>query len=51
MTLRHRHWHLWMWLVLGPVVVIGLIISWNASPLTPGPSAPRGEGGIRRIAP
>lgn len=29
MTVRHRRWHYWMWLVLGPVVLIGLIISWK----------------------
>jgi hypothetical protein len=31
MTVRQRRWHLWIWLVLGPVVVLGLVISWKGS--------------------
>ncbi len=27
MTRSHRRWHLWLWLVLGPVVLAGLILS------------------------
>jgi hypothetical protein len=27
MTRQHRRWHLWMWLVLGPLALAGLILS------------------------
>jgi hypothetical protein len=27
MTRSHRLWHLWLWLVLGPLVLAGLILS------------------------
>jgi hypothetical protein len=27
MTRQHRRWHVWLWLVLGPLVLVGLILS------------------------
>jgi hypothetical protein len=27
MTRSHRRWHLWLWLVLGPLVAAALILS------------------------
>jgi hypothetical protein len=27
MTVNHRRWHFWVWLILGPLIVIGLIAS------------------------
>jgi hypothetical protein len=27
MTRSHRQWHLWLWLVLGPLALIGLLLS------------------------
>jgi hypothetical protein len=29
MTVRHRRWHFWIWLALGPAIAIGVIISWK----------------------
>jgi hypothetical protein len=26
MTREHRRWHFWMWLVLGPLLVLGFAI-------------------------
>jgi hypothetical protein len=27
MTRLHRRWHLWLWLILGPLILTGLILS------------------------
>jgi hypothetical protein len=32
MTVRHRSWHFWVWAVLGPALVIGLIVSRQSRP-------------------
>jgi hypothetical protein len=29
MTVRHRRWHYWLWLVLGTATVVGLSVSWK----------------------
>ena len=32
MTRRHRRWHLWMWMVLAPLLAAGLIAALAARP-------------------
>lgn len=32
MTLRHRRWHFWIWLLLAPALGVGLLLSWNSRP-------------------
>ena len=27
MTRLHRRWHLWLWLVLSPLILVGLVVS------------------------
>jgi hypothetical protein len=38
MTYNHRRWHAWAWLVLGPFLVAGFVVSLLARP------APHGAG-------
>jgi hypothetical protein len=32
MTRNHRRWHAWLWLLLGPLVVAGLVVGLLARP-------------------
>jgi hypothetical protein len=32
MTLRHRRWHFWLWLLLAPVLAVALVLSWSTRP-------------------
>lgn len=27
MIRAHRRWHLWLWLIFGPLIVLGLLLS------------------------
>jgi hypothetical protein len=27
MTRNHRRWHFWMWLVVGPLAVLGVVVA------------------------
>lgn len=49
MTLRHRRWHFWMWLLLGPAIAVGLVLSWNARPVpvveSQNPTSSKVQGG------
>ena len=32
MTRNHRRWHAWVWLVLGPFIVLGFVVGLLARP-------------------
>ena len=45
MTRNHRRWHAWVWLVLGPFIVLGFVVGLLARPtpvVEPAPLAPAG---------
>jgi hypothetical protein len=32
MTRNHRRWHAWLWLLLGPLLVVGFVLAILARP-------------------
>ncbi len=35
MTRTHRRWHAWLWLVIGPLVLLGVILAVKWRPAQP----------------
>jgi hypothetical protein len=52
MTRSHRLWHAWLWLILGPLLVAGVVAGLLARPSPVVEPAPFAEpGGSREVTP